>query len=176
MEVSSTPPGHRPRRRSLPGIGVAAVRSASLSERGFAPVGRLFPGELDGPAGGLQLLAALSGPRPADPPRTSHRYAAGLSRRWHRRRPERLLCKPLARSRLPRDFHHDTSRADPFAPGLASLASDAPALVRRSGPWRLASRHDSLDGWLSLLRTRHAPAVGAGAIPSMTQERRMAKK
>src|SRR5262249_8726448 len=75
-----------------------------------------------------------------------------------------------------RDFHHDTSRADPFAPGLASLASDAPALVRRSGPWRLASRHDSLDGWLSLRRTRHAPAVGAGAIPSMTQERRMAKK
>ena len=44
MEVASTTAQRPPRSRSLPGIGVAAVRCASLSERRTGPLRRLLPG------------------------------------------------------------------------------------------------------------------------------------
>ena len=60
MEVASAKAAHRSRHRSDEGIGVAALRTASLSERSARADGGLFPGDMARAAGGVFVVAAVS--------------------------------------------------------------------------------------------------------------------
>src|SRR5579875_90437 len=150
LEVSSTTAGHLPRRRSLPGIGVAAFRSASLFECRAQSERRLLSGQLGRAAGRLQRLAAVYRRGAADAAGAPHGHAAGFSRRRHRQRPVGADRLAVESARLSGAFDDDASGHDASTAEIAALAPAPAAVVGRprAPPEKTPARHDASHGWI----------------------------
>ena len=127
---SSTTPRHRPPGLSLPCIGVAAIRTASLSDKSLEPLGGLLPGDVARSAGRVLARGCRSSAPGRRPARTSHRHAARLSGRRHRQRRVGADRVAVERPGLPRRQHDDASGDDPRPAGVAAVANAAGAVAR----------------------------------------------
>ena len=162
MEVSSTPTMHRPGRRSRRGIGVAAVRTASLSERRPERQRGLLPGYVAGSAGGLLGVATPPRAGAALQARASHRHSSRLPGRGHRQSVVGLRCCFVEGAGLSSPEHHHAPGHDCRTAAFAAVADAQEAGNGRRPGGGLGSCFDPADRQLCLCRPRPAQSAGEG--------------